>query len=86
MERADAFGNRVPDAGPALSRLAILFAAQRYGKQQPVETEIRLVTEEWRRLQPALWKNWVKEFVNRGEPRGKSHPMQVKDQPDREGQ
>ncbi len=71
MERADAFGNKVPDAGPALSRLAILFAAQRYGKQPPAETEIQVVTEEWRQLQPALWKKWVTEYVGSAELRGK---------------
>ena len=50
---------------------AILFAAQRYGKQPPAEAEIRIVSEEWRQLQPALWKKWVTEFVGSAERRGR---------------
>jgi drug/metabolite transporter superfamily protein YnfA len=65
LERVDAFGAKVPTAGPALTRLALLFAAQRYGRQAPQPADLASATEEWRQLQPVFWKKWAAELFDR---------------------
>jgi transglutaminase-like putative cysteine protease len=40
MERVDAFGRKMPDASPALTRLALLFTAERYGRQQLADADL----------------------------------------------
>jgi transglutaminase-like putative cysteine protease len=65
LERADVFGAKVPDAGPTITRLALLFAAQRYGRQQPQASEMAATAEEWQEIQPMLWKKWASDLANR---------------------
>lgn len=67
MERVDAFGKKVPDAGPSLTRLATLFTAERYGKQETGEPDLRVTAAEWQQLQPTLWKKWASELLRRSE-------------------
>jgi hypothetical protein len=55
----------VPDAGPTITRLALLFAAQRYGRQQPQASEMAATAEEWQEIQPMLWKKWASDLANR---------------------
>jgi hypothetical protein len=71
MERVDAFGRKMPDASPALTRLALLFTAERYGRQQLAEADLRIATEEWRQLQPSFWRKWASELFRNIEQRGK---------------
>jgi transglutaminase-like putative cysteine protease len=71
MERVDGFSRKMPDASPALTRLALLFTAERYGRQQLAEAELRVATEEWQQLQPSFWRKWASEVFHHSQGRGK---------------
>lgn len=59
LERAAAFNQQVPEAEPAVDRLAGLFVAQRYGRLQPSPDTVSVLVDDWVRLEPSLWKHWL---------------------------
>lgn len=64
LERAGALEAKVPDASPTLTRLALLFGAERYGRRAADPADLASITGEWQALQPVLWKNWAAEAVS----------------------
>jgi transglutaminase-like putative cysteine protease len=65
LEHATAFGRVVPEAEPPVSRLANLFTAQQYGRQQPTPEVLQDVAADWRSLQPLFWKRWLGRSLSR---------------------
>ncbi len=59
LERATAFNQAVPEAMPTVGRLASLFIAERYGREQPGQEVLTSLIEDWERLGPTLWKHWL---------------------------
>jgi hypothetical protein len=58
LERAAAFNETVPEAGPAVDRLANLFVAKYYGRATPSSEDVSGLVKDWSRLEPSLWKRW----------------------------
>jgi hypothetical protein len=58
LERAAAFNETVPEAGPAVDRLANLFVAKYYGRATPSSEDVSGLIKDWGRLEPSLWKRW----------------------------
>ena len=58
LERAAAFNEMVPEAGPAVDRLANLFVARYYGRATPSTEDVSGLVKDWGRLEPSLWKRW----------------------------
>ena len=58
LERAAAFNEMVPEAGPAVDRLANLFVAKYYGRATPSSEDVSGLVKDWGRLEPSLWKRW----------------------------
>jgi hypothetical protein len=58
LERAAAFNEAVPEAGPAVDRLANLFVAKYYGRATPSTEDVSGLVKDWGRLEPSLWKRW----------------------------
>jgi hypothetical protein len=63
LEHANQFGQTVPEAAPVVSQIAALFAAQRYGRQRPPSDRVETMALEWQKLQPALWKKWLRRVA-----------------------
>jgi transglutaminase-like putative cysteine protease len=63
-EHATQFGRTVPEADSVVSQMAALFAAQRYGRQQPSSEIVQTMAVDWQRLQPVLWKRWLQRVVH----------------------
>lgn len=58
-ERATAFNQAVPEAQPMVGRLAGLFVAERYGREEAGPEVMAGLIEDWERLGPTLWKRWL---------------------------
>lgn len=58
-EHAAEFSASLPEAEPAVTRLAHLFAAERYGQQQPDAASLVELGESWQVLQPQFWRRWL---------------------------
>jgi transglutaminase-like putative cysteine protease len=58
LERAAAFNETVPEAGPAVDRLANLFVAKYYGRATPSSEDMSGLVKDWGRLEPSLWRRW----------------------------
>jgi len=65
LEHAVAFSLVVPEAGPPVSRLADLFTAQQYGRQQPATEALQDIVASWRALQPLFWQRWLGTILSR---------------------
>lgn len=65
LERATAFSQAVPEADPTVGRLAELFVAERYGREQPRQEVLAGLIADWERLSPALWKRWLSQQLDR---------------------
>jgi transglutaminase-like putative cysteine protease len=63
-EHATQFGRTVPEADSVVSQMAVLFAAERYGRQHPSLETVQTVAVAWQRLQPVLWKRWLQRIVH----------------------
>ncbi len=63
LERAAAFNAAVPEAEPAVGRLAGLFVAQRYGQVQPSSEAVGMLIGDWDHLEPTLWKRWLSRLA-----------------------
>ncbi len=59
LERAAAFNSKVPEASPAVDRLANLFVAKYYGRELPTVEAVAALVREWSHLEPSLWKRWA---------------------------
>ena len=64
LEHATAFNEAVPEAQPAVGRLAGLFVAQRYGQTAPSPEAMAELIEDWGRLEPILWQRWLARLAN----------------------
>ncbi len=62
LEHAARLGERVPQAQPAVNRLATLLAAQVYGRQQPDTDALAATLLEWQQLQSVFWGFWLREW------------------------
>jgi hypothetical protein len=70
LERAAVFNQAVPEAEPTVGRLASLFVAERYGREQPKNETLASLIEDWERLGPTLWKHWLNiQVAGMGRPR-----------------
>jgi hypothetical protein len=58
-EHASTFGAALPEAEPMVTSLAELFAAQRYGRQQPAAERLSTLGRDWQTLQPRFWQRWL---------------------------
>ncbi len=63
LERAAVFNVAVPEAEPAVDRLASMFVAQRYGGEQPTSEALGSLVGDWARLEPTLWKRWLSRLA-----------------------
>jgi len=59
LEHAAAFNETVPEAEPAVNRLANMFVAKYYGRETPSIEAVSGLIRDWSRLEPNLWKRWV---------------------------
>ncbi|MGC8779498.1 MAG: DUF4129 domain-containing protein, partial [Anaerolineae bacterium] len=65
LERATLFNRFVPEAQPAVGRLADLFVAERYGRRPPAADALDGLIEDWQQMEPALWRRWLNLQVAR---------------------
>lgn len=65
LERAAAFGHMVPESEPAVSRLATLFVAQRYGRLDPDPETLTRTSHDWQSLEPIFWRRWLIALARR---------------------
>jgi transglutaminase-like putative cysteine protease len=63
LERAAAFDAALPAASAPVDRLAGLFVAQQYGRQQPSGETLAQTATDWDGLQPILWRGWLRRLV-----------------------
>jgi transglutaminase-like putative cysteine protease len=63
LEHATELGGHLPEGAPAINRLARLFVAERYGRQQPSSEALAGSAEDWLRLEPLLWKRWLRRML-----------------------
>jgi hypothetical protein len=59
LEHAQALGAVLPGVAPRATRLAHLFAAQRYGRLEPDTQALAEAASDWRAMQPLLWRAWL---------------------------
>ncbi len=64
LEHAAAFSSAVPEAAPTVDRLAALFVAQQYGRQEPSAPILAEVADDWQTLRPKLWRRWLGRFID----------------------
>ncbi len=64
LEHAAAFRSAVPEAAPTVDRLAALFVAQQYGRQEPSAPMLAEVADDWQTLRPKLWRRWLGRFID----------------------
>ena len=64
LEHAAAFSSVVPEAAPTVDRLAALFVAQQYGRQEPSAQMLAEVADDWQTLRPKLWRRWLGRIVD----------------------
>jgi hypothetical protein len=64
LEHAATFGGAVPEAAPAVDRLAALFVAQQYGREEPSAPVLAEVAGNWQALGPKLWRRWLGRFID----------------------
>jgi Transglutaminase-like superfamily/Domain of unknown function (DUF4129) len=63
LEHATRFGREVPEAGPTVTQIAVLFVAQRYGRKTPPSDALQTAVREWRSLQSSLWRKWLRKLA-----------------------
>ncbi len=63
LEHAAQFGGAVPEAAPAAERIASLFVARQYGRQQPAPEALAEASTGWEALRPRLWRRWLGVLV-----------------------
>jgi transglutaminase-like putative cysteine protease len=66
LERTARFGRRIPEAEGIVSEVASLFVAERYGRMHPTSDRVRGLANGWQRLQPALWRRWLRGVLRPG--------------------
>lgn len=71
LERAAVFNQAIPEARPAVGRLADLFVAERYGRRPPADDALAGLIAEWEHLEPVLWKRWLDLLAGRIKARAK---------------
>ena len=64
LEHATTFGSAVPEAAPTVDRLAALFVAQQYGRQEPSVQTLGEVADGWHALRPKLWRRWLGRVID----------------------
>jgi transglutaminase-like putative cysteine protease len=67
LEHAAEFDSKLPEAALAVDHIASLFVAQRYGRQRPSSEILAGVVQDWRALQPRLWRRWLGEILGTSE-------------------
>lgn len=65
MERAAGLNARLPEGTSTINTIAGLFVAQRYGRQSPPGDAMADLAQEWPKLQPKLWKQWLMRTLRR---------------------
>jgi transglutaminase-like putative cysteine protease len=65
-ERAAELGAKVPEASPAAGAIAEAFVAERYGRSMPGEDSVQEMAQQWRRLEPTLWRKWLAAALGPG--------------------
>jgi hypothetical protein len=63
LEHAATFSSVIPEAAPAVDRLATLFVAQQYGRLEPPAQQLAEVADDWRALRPKLWRRWFGRII-----------------------